>query len=824
MRKILWPILIGFVQISFAQVNQDSLSIMESELPTLQLSGLEIEQEGDSEQSDISSLLQGSKDVFMNTAGYTFGAARYKIRGYDTDQSSVFINGIPMNDEESGRVFWGTWGGLNDMMRNKENVYGLNKSQFAFGGIGGSNYINTRASEYKKRIGASYAIANKSYRNRFMLSYTTGMMKNGWAFAASVSKRWATEGYQEGTFYDAYSYFLSLEKKINQKHSLALTVFGAPSERGKSGGSIQEAYDLTNNRYYNPNWGYQNGEKRSAKVATSHRPHAILSHYYQITDKTKVNSSASYAFGSYSTTALNWYNTRDPRPDYYKNLPSYYDDPTANNAAKAAFQNNPQLDWDYFYLINSKSPDGRASYIIEERKTDYSESHFSTVVNHQASDEFFFDGGLNFSYYKGRHYVLVDDLLGADYYLDIDKFGERDFPDDPNMLDNDLYQVDNVRQEGDVISNDYDMNKINGLAWAQFSAKLKRFDLFFALNLSQTMFWRTGHMKNGKFPEDSYGDSEKENFLNYGLKGGLTYKINGKNYLYANAYRGTKAPYIKNAYVSPRTRDYTVDGLSEETISSAEAGYHLRSSNMKARITAYYTQIEDQTQVYSFYNDLHGNYTNQVLTNINQQTMGIELGVENKINSSFTSTIVIAIGDHSFTNRPKGVLIQDNDASQVVNPYTVYQKDFYLSGPQNIYSAGLKYSHPQFWFATLTANFFQKNYLSFDPSRRITAAVSNETGTDQETPGSENWNKIINQEQLKNAFTLDLFARKTWQVNGYFIYLNIGVNNILNNQDFITGGYEQRRFDYTDRNPDKFPSKYFYAYGINYFISLGINL
>ena len=553
MRKILLPIFIGLVSFSFAQEVRDTSTTKMSELPTINLSTDEIDTDGVGEVSNVSSLLQGSKDVFVNTAGYTFGAARFNMRGYRSNNSEVYMNGVKMNSVERGQVYWGVWGGLNDMMRNKENVNGLNKSDFAFGGIGGSTYLTTRASSYRKSIGASYAISNRSYRNRLMLTYASGMMDNGWAIAASASKRWAQEGYQEGTSYDAYGAFLSVEKKINKKHSIGLTGFVAPSKRGSAGGSVQEAYDLTGDNYYNPNWGYQDGEKRNAKMTTSYKPYGILTYYYTPTDKTSITTSASYAMGTYSKTALNWYNTRDPRPDYYRYLPSYYDDADASSAVAAEFQENHQLDWDYFYKINKSNEDGRASYIVEARTTDYTEASANVLINHELNSMIKLDGGANYEYYKGRHYTTVDDLLGAEYYLDIDKFAERDFPDSPDMVDNDLQNPDKVRHVGDVISHDYDMNQMKYSGWGQVSAKLEKVDLFASFNLSQTSFWRTGHMQNGKFPDNSYGESDKNEFFNYGAKAGATYKINGRNYIYAEGYYGTRAPLIQNSYMKVDT-------------------------------------------------------------------------------------------------------------------------------------------------------------------------------------------------------------------------------------------------------------------------------
>lgn len=823
-------LLLAFFLISFglyAQVDEKpdtNLTENDIEIPSVTLSTNDFDD--NEENQDVYSLLQASQDIFVNTAGYTFGAARFNIRGYDSENTDVYFNGIQMNDIESGRVFWSIWGGLNDATRNKQYVNGLNQSDFCFGGIGGSAYINARASEIRKGTKANYAISNRSYRNRFMLTHSSGLMDNGWAYTVSASRRWAQEGYKEATFYDAYAYFASVEKKLNPKHSLGLVAFGSPSERGKAGGSTQEAYDLLDDNYYNPYWGLQNGEKRNSRIARSHKPNIILSHYFTPGKKTKVTSSLAYSFGKYGNTALDWYKTRDPRPDYYRYLPSYTSDANLIPITSEAFIANSQLDWDYFYKINSESNtiDGkRSKYIIEERRTDYSESNANILINHNLSELISIDGGVNVSIYKGRYYKLIDDLLGGDYYIDIDKFAERDFPTLADFYQNDLNNPDKHVKVGDVFGYDYDLNRQNYGGWGQVSANLSKFDFFGAFNLSQTTFWRTGHMKNGKFADNSYGDSEKQNFFNYGTKGGVTYKITGRHYLYAEGAYMTKAPYLRNAYVSPRTRDYVVDNLKNETIYSVEGGYHLRSPRVVARFTAYYTKFEDQTRIRSFYNDLYSSFTNHILTGIDKQNTGIEFGSEIKVTSTISTTLVAAMGENIYTNRPTAVIVQDNDASLAADPKIVYQKNFYIAnGPQNAYSVGVKYNNPNYWFVNVSANYFSGSYLDFNPERRTIDAVANFDGTNAVEEGSELWEAILYQEELEPAFTLDLFGGKSWKIDEYYIYLNIGINNVLNNKDFITGGYEQLRYDYVNRNVDKFPPKYFYSYGTNYFVMLGL--
>ena len=176
--------------------------IQQKSIPVISLSTDEI---GEVESQDISGLLSASRDLFASTAGFTWGTRRFRVRGYQSEDFVTSINGIPMNDLESGRVFWGQWGGLNDFVRNQEVSIGLSPVDFAFGGVGGAANINTRASNHRVQKRFSYALTNRSYRNRLMGIYSTGMRPNNWGLTVSASRRWANEGYVEGTFFDGNS-------------------------------------------------------------------------------------------------------------------------------------------------------------------------------------------------------------------------------------------------------------------------------------------------------------------------------------------------------------------------------------------------------------------------------------------------------------------------------------------------------------------------------------------------------------------------------------------------------------------------------------------
>ena len=89
------------------------------------------------------SLLQASRDVFLQTAAFNFGQARFSVRGIDNENSTVMINGIVMNRLSDGRPQYSNWGGLNDATRNQEFTNGTTPSDYTFGGIAGTQEINT---------------------------------------------------------------------------------------------------------------------------------------------------------------------------------------------------------------------------------------------------------------------------------------------------------------------------------------------------------------------------------------------------------------------------------------------------------------------------------------------------------------------------------------------------------------------------------------------------------------------------------------------------------------------------------------------------------
>lgn len=806
------------------------------EIPTITLDEAQSQTEG---AGEVANLLSASRDVFQQVSSYGWSTFRFRERGYDSEFFPLYLNGVNINDPETGFTVFGEIGGLNDVLRNRETTIGLAPANFTFSEIGGATMVDTRASVQRKQIRARYAISNRLYTNLVMLTASTGLMPGGWAVSLSGSRRWGKEGYFDGTFFDGYSYFLSVDKKFGAKHILNLTFMGAPSTRGKQGDSFQEMFDLAGTHRYNPNWGYQNGEKRNAAIGYSHQPFAILRYDWTPAAGTNLTAAVYGQAGKRGDTRLEWNEAANPAPDYNRRLPSSLSNPDQAALWADSLRSSEslrQIDWHGFYDVNRRNfetvsnADGiagntvsgnRAQYIIEDQRADSRELGFNIFLNQTLNERTKLQAGVNYRWYTGENFKTVDDLLGADYWYDINKFASQDYPGDLAKEQNDLLNPNNVVREGEIFGYNYDENIRNGGSWIQFQTDLRRFSFSLGGELGVNSFWRTGKMQNGRFPDNSLGDSKKQSFYTYGARAGVTYKIDGRNYLYANGFAGTKPPQFFDIFLSPRTRDEAVPGVDPYSIKSVEGGYMLRAPNFRARLTGYLTDFSDEVEADRYFTPSVGEFATVIRTGVSRRHTGIEAAFEAKPVPSWVFTGAANLGHYYYTSRPLMYFTADNTGAVLFEDVTIYQKNFLVPRtPQTTASMGVKYEGKKFWFASLTFNWRDDFWYDFDPLRRRAEAV---LGIE---PNSPVWNTIIDQQKAPAAYTLDLFGGKSWKIQNYFIYLNVGINNILNNEDIIVSGRDAYRnaFGRELDNELLYSSELLYAPGLNYFISLTLRI
>ncbi len=93
--------------------NKDTISVDELKdgvLDNIPVVSVDENDMGDGGSTNTSSLLTAGRDPFYSAASFNFSAVRFRIRGYDNDHFSTFMNGIPMDNLDNGFTPFGLWG------------------------------------------------------------------------------------------------------------------------------------------------------------------------------------------------------------------------------------------------------------------------------------------------------------------------------------------------------------------------------------------------------------------------------------------------------------------------------------------------------------------------------------------------------------------------------------------------------------------------------------------------------------------------------------------------------------------------------------------
>lgn len=756
-------------------------------------------EDGGSSMQPTVGLLSSGRDAFQNVSAFELGAYWFRPRGVDNRFEDVMFNGVSMSKNDDGRIDFNNWGGLNDVTRYPyENVDNITPSEYAFGNLGGVAYYNTRASSYRKQTSLAYSFTNRSYLHRAMATYSSGMTKNGWAFTVSGSRRWGDNAIIDGVYQDAYAYFASVEKKFSERHSINFTGFGSPTYRASNSPNTQEVYDIMG-KDYNSYWGWQDGEKRNSRIRKVFEPMFMLTDYLKIGKNSNWINTVSYQIGSDARSRLDWFHASDPNPTYYRKLPSF------GNYTADEFRAQSQIDWNSLYqanYLNKKNMDGskrEAVYTIVEDvnrdKTFNFASHFDTRLKEN------WKLNINFNYQNLRsdNFRRVKDLLGADYAVNLNAFNNdaKYNADDENVEvrvgDRTQYSYELLRDHYSLnVSSEVDFNKFNVVA-----------SIFTSYSESQ----RDGDYRSGllRFKDNSKGKSSVYDALDAGLKAKVTYKINGKNFIVYNGAFFSLAPTLNEIYINPRAVDYLTPGVKNQIINSNDLSYIMRGQVLKLRLTGYYTTISNSTEISRYYADVNdgtlGNsfstLVNEAMSGVDKRYVGAELGFDLKITPTLNAIGAASIGEYKYTNNPEVSTFDDlNGFRSSDNTWGKANiKDFKVAGtPQKAFSLGLKYNSPKYWWVGASANYLMDQYLDFSALNKTPYMYTNILDNDpyaNVTP--ELLQQITAQKKFDNQFMLNANAGKSFLLGKYRMGISLSVNNILNNRNYVTGGFEQGR-------------------------------
>jgi len=622
-------------------------------------------------------VLESTPGVYATKSGGGFGDSDITIRGFESTNVGVLINGVPVNDMENGRVYWSNWAGLADATQTVQIQRGLGASKVAIPSIGGTINIISKASDADKGGNVSVSVGNNAYQKQ-TATVSTGLTEDNLAVTLSVGQT-KGNGYVDGTQFEGYQYFANIAKKFNENHEVTFTAIGASQEHGQRQNRSTISTFQTNPRgiRYNPDWGYKNGQVLNTEDNFYTKPLFSLNHYWTISPKLDVSTAVYHSIGTGGGggTATNGgdYDRKDGVVDF--------DQIVDENIANGEFGSTAILR----ASINNHQWTGALS-----------------SANYELNEDINVLAGLDFRYYKGEHYREVTDLLGGQY-----------FPGG-----NDVNNPNAILKEGDVFSYNNDGLVLweGGFLQAEYAKDdLSAFATFQASNTSYQRVDYFNYLDN-----DPNQTSDVYNFFAFGAKGGASYDLSKNHFAFANVGYFEKAPFFDTVF--PQfTNDANADAANEKVF-SYELGYGYRSSKFSANVNLYRTIWTDKAFQYTVPDqgpdgtDLFAN-----ILGVEAVHQGLELDVKYEPIAGLTFSGMGSFGDWQWNNNLENVTIFDEE-NNAVDTVSLYIANTKVGGSAQTTAMG-RVSYEIIKDFTLRADYsyYDNIYARFDVLTRTSA-------------------------------------------------------------------------------------------------------
>lgn len=598
-------------------------------------------------------ILNTTPSVYATKAGGGFGDSKLNIRGFNQNNIAVMVNGMPVNDMETGAVYWSNWSGLSDVTSAMQVQRGLGSSKLAIASVGGTVNILTRAADKKQGGIVSLGVGNNDYL-KTLFAYNTGKSAKGWSSSFLMS-RTAGSMYADGTKFEGYNYYFALGYQPNKKHDFQFTITGAPQWHNQRSYAVAIAdyikynpdHNGTPNRRYNSDWGYLNGEEYSARVNYYHKPVMSLNWDWTMSEKSKLNTVVYASFGRGGGT-----NTTG----------------NANGKSLSTFRDpvTGLYNFDAIYAANQASTPDKGVLIRNASINSHNWFGVISSFNHTLNENMKFTTGIDARYYYGYHYQVVSDLLGGSGYLD------KNNKNNPvNLVTatsspqpswnpfggkiNDISERIGFNNDGEVLwygafgQFEYTNDKISAFVQGSVSNQgFQRIDNFLIDGVTKS---KKGEIMNTK--------TGFKNLFGFNVKGGLNYNINEHHNVFGNIGYYERQPFFNAVYRS--NENIVAQDLTNEKIFGLELGYGFRSSNFNANVNLYRTAWDDRYLRRTNLRDIVAGKTAYVEMNgLNELHMGVEVDASYNLNNILTVNGMFSVGDWYYKGNATAALFEDS--------------------------------------------------------------------------------------------------------------------------------------------------------------------
>jgi len=627
---------------------------------------------------ELPEILKATPSIYATKTGGGFGDGRVNVRGFDSRNTAVMINGIPVNDMENGRVFWSNWAGLSDVTTAIQVQRGLGSSKLAISSVGGTINVLTKSTEKEQGGTVAFGGGNNGYL-KTTVSYNTGKSDNG--FAASILLgRTAGEGYIQGTKFEGYNYFIGLGYEASENSNFQFVLTGAPQVHNQRTSSFFNVATLADHleygARYNYNGGTLNGEEFGWRRNFYHKPIASLTWELNISDKSTLSSSAYASFGRGGGTgdigrAPGFGFASSSRFRIPETGQVDYDLISRYNGGEAVTfydGNQYQIEPTNGEQIITSRDDG-----IIRRASMNSHNWFGLIanLNTQINENWNWDIGIDLRTYKGIHYRRVDNLLGADGYFD---------DDDANNPTNTIRQDGAIASDFGSIVNIFksidDEEKIDyyndGLvrwygAFGQLEYSDGQVSAFAQGGVSNQGFKRIDYFRY--LDSDPLQESDFENILGGNIKGGLNWNINQANNIFFNTGYYSKQPQFDAVYTD--FDNFVNPDLTNEKIFGLELGYGLNLGDFRTKINLYRTSWKDRFIRAS--QRIDGVQTSANISGVEQLHSGVEIEASYRASDMVQFKGMLSLGNWEYGGNASGPAFDDERNS--LGTTTLYLED-----------------------------------------------------------------------------------------------------------------------------------------------------
>lgn len=604
-------------------------------------------------------VLKSTPGVHANKQGGGYGDSEIYMRGFDNTNVATMINGVPMNDMESGTVYWSNWAGLSDVTSTMQTQRGLGASKVSAPSVGGTINIITKGIDSKKGGSVSYAMGSDGME-KMLFTVSTGLTDSGWSVTL-LGGRSQGDGVAQGLNYTGYNYFANIAKKINEHHSLSFTIFGAPQQHYQRQSysaltisewkRVEKQYGVTDYRY-NADYGFDsNGQRKALNYNVYHKPQISLNHQWKINEKSNLSTSLYTSIGrgyGYSGEANGKFADANGNTWSYSNLRGAYNGQVLDTWRKA----DGTFDYAAIEDINANSQYG--SLLVMSKSLNYHNWYglLSTYSN-KLTENIDFYGGVDFRYYNGHHANEIVDLYGGKYYMDEARMSINTANNQNAANPAWVYEKLGV---GDVIYRNYDSYVVQSGVFFQTEYSKDNLSAFVSGAVNNTDYWREDKL----YYDAAHAKSKNVNYWGGNIKGGANYNLNDEHNVFANVGFISRAPkFAGGAFMQYTTSNVTNKDAVNEKIFSVEAGYGYRTRELNVSLNGYYTNWMDKTMTkYITLNNQETGYMN--MAGVDALHWGLELEAKYHPTKWVDVSGMFSWGDWNWNSKATGYVYDEH--------------------------------------------------------------------------------------------------------------------------------------------------------------------